>query len=151
MGRNCGDIALYAGLAGGAESIIVPEMEFNIDEICERAIRGRNRGKLHNLVILAEGVGNPFEIAKEMNKKTGIETKVTVLGYLQRGGTPTTMDRIMASEMGKRAVELLLENKSNRVLGIKCNNIIDMDISEALSMKKVFDVDMYNTASVLSI
>ena len=151
MGRNCGDIALYAGLAGGAESIIVPEMEFNIDEICERAIRGRNRGKLHNLVILAEGVGNPFEIAKEMNKKTGIETKVTVLGYLQRGGTPTTMDRIMASEMGKRAVELLLDNKSNRVLGVKCNNIIDIDISEALSMKKVFDVDMYNTARVLSI
>ena len=151
MGRNCGDIALYAGLAGGAESIIVPEMEFDMDKICEKAIMGRNRGKLHHIIVLAEGVGNPFEIAKEMEEKTGIETRVTVLGYLQRGGTPTTMDRIMASEMGKKAVELLLENKSNRVLGFKCNNIIDMDINEALALQKEFDRDLYNTANVLSI
>lgn len=151
MGRNCGDIALYAGLAGGAESIIVPELEFDIDKICEKAIMGRNRGKLHHIIVLAEGVGNPFEIAKEMEEKTGIETRVTVLGYLQRGGTPTTMDRIMASEMGKKAVELLLENKSNKVLGFKCNNIMDMDINEALVLKKEFDMDLYNTANVLSI
>ena len=151
MGRNCGDIALYSGLAGGAESIIVPEIEFDMDKICEKAIMGRNRGKLHHIIIVAEGVGNPFDIAKEMEEKTGIETRVTVLGYLQRGGTPTTMDRIMASEMGKKAVELLLENKSNRVLGFKCNNIIDMDINEALNMNKEFDMDLYNTANVLSI
>lgn len=151
MGRNCGDIALYAGLAGGAESIIVPEIEFDMDKICEKAIMGRNRGKLHHIIVLAEGVGNPFEIAKEMEEKTGIETRVTVLGYLQRGGTPTTMDRIMASEMGKKAVELLLENKSSKVLGFKCNNIMDMDINEALALKKEFDMDLYNTANVLSI
>lgn len=151
MGRNCGDIALYSGLAGGAESIVVPEIKFDLDAICEKALMGRNRGKLHNIIILAEGVGNPFEIANAMEEKTGIETKVTVLGYLQRGGTPVTMDRIMASEMGKRAVGLLLENKSNRVLGYKCNNIIDMDITEALEMKKEFDIDMYNTANVLSL
>lgn len=151
MGRNCGDIALYAGLAGGAESIIVPEIDFDMDKICEKAIMGRNRGKLHHIIVLAEGVGNPFEIAKEMEEKTGIETRVTVLGYLQRGGTPTTMDRIMASEMGKKAVELLLENKSNRVLGFKCNNIIDMDINDALALKKELDMDLYNTANVLSI
>ncbi|WFA09173.1 6-phosphofructokinase [Tissierella sp. Yu-01] len=151
MGRNCGDIALYAGLAGGAESIIVPEIDYDIDEICEKVLRGRNRGKLHHIIIVAEGVGNPYNIAKVMEDKTGIETKVTVLGYLQRGGTPNTVDRIMGCEMGKRAVELLLEGKSNRVLGIKCNNIFDMDISEALSMKKIFDVEMYNTANVLSL
>ena len=151
MGRNCGDIALYAGLAGGAESIIVPEVEFDIDKVCEKALMGRNRGKLHNLVILAEGVGNPYEIADVMTKKTGLETKVTVLGYLQRGGTPATMDRVMASEMGKRAVELLLDNKLSRVLGIKCNNIIDMDITEALNMKKKFDMEMYKTADILSL
>lgn len=151
MGRNCGDIALYSGLAGGAESIVVPEIKFDLDAICEKALMGRNRGKLHNIIILAEGVGNPFEIANAMEEKTGIETKVTVLGYLQRGGTPVTMDRIMASEMGKRAVGLLLENKSNRVLGYKCNNIIDMDISQALEMTKEFDMDMYNTANVLSL
>ncbi len=151
MGRNCGDIALYAGLAGGAESIIVPEMEYDIDKICEKAMVGRNRGKLHNIIILAEGVGNPYELAKAMEEKTGIETRVTVLGYLQRGGTPTTMDRIYASLMGKKAVELLMENKGNRVLGIKCNNIIDMDINEALKVEKKFDFDMYKTADILSL
>lgn len=151
MGRNCGDIALYAGLAGGAESIIVPEAEFDIDKICEKALVGRNRGKLHNLIILAEGVGNPFEIAKIMEEKTGIETKVTVLGYLQRGGTPTSVDRIIASRLGKKAVELLLENKSGRVVGVKCNDIIDMDITEALSIKKKFNLDMYKTADILSL
>lgn len=151
MGRNCGDIALYAGLAGGAESIIIPEREFDMDKICEKALTGKNRGKLHNIIILAEGVGNPYEIASEIQTKTGIETRVTVLGYLQRGGTPTTMDRIFASEMGKKSVELLLNNKSNRVVGIKCNNIIDMDINEALDMKKEFDLDMYKTADILSL
>lgn len=151
MGRNAGDIALYAGLAGGAESIIVPEIDYDIDEVCEKVLRGRNRGKLHHIIIVAEGVGNPYNIAKAMEDKTGIETKVTVLGYLQRGGTPNTVDRIMGCEMGKRAVELLLEGKSSRVLGIKCNDIFDMDISEALSMKKIFDVEMYNTANVLSL
>ena len=151
MGRNCGDIALYAGLAGGAESIIIPELEFDMDKICEKALMGKNRGKLHNIIILAEGVGNPYEIASEIQTKTGIETRVTVLGYLQRGGTPTTMDRIFASEMGKKAIELLMNNKSNRVVGIKCNNIIDMDIKEALEMKKEFDQDMYKTADILSL
>lgn len=151
MGRNCGDIALYAGLAGGAESIIVPEMDYDIDKICAKAMVGRNRGKLHNIIILAEGVGNPYEIARTMEEKTGIETRVTVLGYLQRGGTPTTMDRIYASLMGKKAVDLLMQGKSNRVLGVKCNEIIDMDIDEALDMVKEFNVEMYETADILSL
>jgi 6-phosphofructokinase 1 len=151
MGRNCGDIALYSGLAGGAGSIIVPELDFDIDKICEKALRAKNRGKLHNIIILAEGVGNPYEIAEAMTDKTGLETKVTVLGYLQRGGTPVTIDRIIASEMGRKAVELLMENKTNRVLGVKCNNIIDMDLTEALNMKKVIDTDMYHTADILSL
>lgn len=151
MGRNCGDIALYAGLAGGAESIIVPEMNYDIDKICAKAMVGRNRGKLHNIIILAEGVGNPYEIARTMEEKTGIETRVTVLGYLQRGGTPTTMDRIYASLMGKKAVDLLMQGKSNRVLGVKCNEIIDMDIDEALDMVKEFNVEMYETADILSL
>lgn len=151
MGRNCGDIALYAGLAGGAESIIVPEIDYDIDKICAKAMVGRNRGKLHNIIILAEGVGNPYEIARTMEEKTGIETRVTVLGYLQRGGTPTTMDRIYASLMGKKAVDLLMQGKSNRVLGVKCNEIIDMDIDEALDMVKEFNVEMYETADILSL
>lgn len=151
MGRHCGDIALYAGVAGGAESIIIPEVEFDIDEVCKRAIQGKNRGKLHHIIVLAEGVGNAYDVSKAIVDKTGIDTRVTILGYIQRGGTPTSFDRIMASKMGNKAIELLKQGKSNRVLGVKCNKIIDLDITEALKMEKQFDLDMYNTAKVLSI
>lgn len=151
MGRHCGDIALYAGLAGGAESIIVPEVEFNIDEVCKKALQGKNRGKLHHIIVLAEGVGNAYDVAKPIVEKTGIDTRVTILGYIQRGGTPTSFDRVLASNMGNKAIELLRDGKSGRALGIKCNEIIDMDINEALEVKKVFNIEMYNTAQVLSI
>jgi 6-phosphofructokinase 1 len=151
MGRNCGDIALYAGLSGGAESIIVPEVEFNVDDVCRKVIKGRNRGKLHHIIVLAEGVGNAYEVAEEIESKTGNETRVTVLGHIQRGGSPTCFDRIMASRMGHKAVELLLEGKYNRALGMKCNEIIDMDLEEALSAEKNLDMDMYEIAKVLSI
>lgn len=151
MGRHCGDIALYSGLAGGVESIIIPEVPFDIDEICKKQLQGKNRGKLHNIIVLAEGVGNAYDVAKQIYEKTGIETRVTVLGHIQRGGTPVPFDRILASEMGKIAVELLLENKAGRALGVKCNDIFDMDISEALAVKKQFDINRYNTAKVLSI
>jgi len=151
MGRNCGDIALYAGLAGGAESILLPEVEYDIELVCQKLLTGKNRGKQHYLVVLAEGAGSGVDIAKQIEEKTGIETKVSVLGYIQRGGPAASFDRIMASRMGKRAVELLIEGKKNRVLGFKCNEIIDMDIDEALGMKKVFNEELYDLASVLSI
>ncbi len=151
MGRNCGDIALYAGLSGGAESIIVPEIELDIDEVVERALQGESRGKLHHIIVLAEGVGSPYDISKSIIVKTGIDTRVTILGYVQRGGTPTSFDRIMASQMGNRAIELLKEGKSGRALGIKCNKIVDYNISDALLVEKVFDMEMYNTAKILSI
>ncbi|SHK03382.1 6-phosphofructokinase, partial [Caminicella sporogenes DSM 14501] len=96
MGRHCGDIALYSGLAGGAESIIVPEEDFDIDSICKKLIQGKNRGKLHSIIMLAEGIGNAFELGKEIEEKTGIETRVTILGHVQRGGSPTAFDRILA-------------------------------------------------------
>ncbi len=151
MGRNCGDIALYAGMAGGAESIIVPEVEINTDNVCKRVIKGRNRGKLHSIIVLAEGVGNSFELAEEIEEKTGTETRVTILGHIQRGGTPTTFDRVTASTMGNKAMELLIEGKSGRALGLKENKIIDMDLDEAISIKNEFDKDMYQIARVLSI
>ncbi|NLC03583.1 MAG: 6-phosphofructokinase [Tissierellia bacterium] len=151
MGRNCGDIALYAGLAGGAESIIVPEVEFNIDEVCRKVMQGRNRGKLHHIIVLAEGVGDAYEIANSIIETTDTETKVTILGHIQRGGTPTSFDRILASEMGRKAIELLLDNKSGRAIGIKCNKVLDLDITEALKAEKVFDMEMYNNAKILSI
>lgn len=151
MGRSCGDIALFAGLAGGAESIIVPEEAIDIDSVCRKVIKGRNRGKLHSIIALAEGVGNAYELAKEIEEKTGAETKVTILGHIQRGGTPTAFDRIIASKMGNKAVELLIEGKSGRAMGFKDNDIIDLDIDEALSQEKDFDREMYEVAKILSI
>lgn len=151
MGRHCGDIALYAGLAGGAESIIVPEVEFDIDKVCKKAVQGKNRGKLHHIIVLAEGVGNAYDVSKSIEEKTGIDTRVTILGYIQRGGTPTSFDRILASKMGDKAVELIGGNKSGRALGVKCNKIIDLEINEALNVKKEFDIEMYKTTKILSI
>lgn len=151
MGRHCGDIALYSGLAGGAESIIVPEEGFNIEDVCKRLIQGKNRGKLHSIILLAEGVGNAYELSKEIQNYTGIETRVTILGHLQRGGSPTAFDRILASKMGAKAVELLLEGKTARTLGVKGNKIFDMDIDEALSMEKNFDKETYELTKILSI
>lgn len=151
MGRHCGDIALYAGLAGGAESIIVPEEEFSVEDVCRKLINGRNRGKMHSIIMLAEGIGNGFNLAKEVEEKTGIETKVTVLGHIQRGGTPTAFDRVLASRMGAKAVELLMEDKSGRAVGIRNNEIMDLDIDEALSHKKVFERDIYKLTKILSI
>jgi len=151
MGRKCGDIALYSGLAGGAESIIVLETGINVDEVCKKIIQGRNRGKLHHIIVLAEGIKNPYEVSDEIKDKTGAEVRVTTLGHIQRGGTPTSFDRIMASRMGHKAVELLLNNKSGRALGMKCNKIIDISLEEALKVEKIFNKDMYNIAKTLSI
>ncbi|MCM8900717.1 6-phosphofructokinase [Caldicoprobacter algeriensis] len=151
MGRNAGDIALYAGLAGGAEDIIVPEIPFNVDNICRILIEGKNRGKVSYILIVAEGTKNSFLLAKEIEEKTGLEVRVTVLGHIQRGGSPTAADRILASRMGAYAVKLLLSGKSNRVVAIRGSQIVDYDIDEALSMKKEFDHEMYELAKILSI
>ena len=151
MGRHCGDIALYAGLAGGAESIIVPEIKCDIDDVCKKVISGRNRGKLHHIIVLAEGAGKAHDVANEVIEKTGMDTRVTILGHIQRGGTPTVFDRILASEMGNRAVELLSRDRTGRALGIRCDKIIDLELKEALSVKKEFNIEMYNTAKILSI
>lgn len=151
MGRNCGDIALYGGLAGGAESIIVPEMDLDLDEVIEKAINGRNRGKLHHIIVLAEGIIDAYKVAEIVEEGTGIDTRVTILGYTQRGGTPITFDRILASKMGRKAVELLLNNEVDKAIGIRCNEIINIPIERALEIKKDFDKDMFETAKMLSI
>lgn len=151
MGRNVGDIALYSGLAGGAESIIVPEVEFSCDDVCKRLLQGKNRGKLHSIILLAEGVGKASELAEDIHSKIGMEVRITILGYLQRGGAPTAFDRILASRLGAKAVELLIQGKSGRAVGIRNNKIIDEDINKALVMKKQFNMEMYELAKVLSI
>lgn len=150
MGRNSGDIALYAGLAGGAEGIIVPEMGFRLENVCKILIERKNKGKLHSIIILAEGVGDALQLEQQIMKNVDIEVRSTILGYIQRGGNTTAFDRILASRLGARAVELLAENKSNRVVGIKDNRIIDLDIAEALSMKKEFQRELYELAANLS-
>lgn len=151
MGRNCGDIALYAGLAGGAEMVIIPEVDYNIDEVCDKIMQGRARGKKHSIIILAEGAGDAKDISELIEKKTGVGTRYSVLGYTQRGGTPSAFDRLMGSQMGAMAVELLTSSVSNRVLGIKGNEIFHMDIEEALSMEKKFDEKSYELTKILSI
>ena len=150
MGRNCGDIALYTGVAGGAESIIIPEKEYNADKLCKQILQGKLKGKMHNLVLLAEGVGGANELAKYIEEVTGIETRSTILGHIQRGGSPTCMDRILASRMAYKAVELLISGKSSRVVGIKNGKIIDMDIDEALSVERSFDQELYDISTTLS-
>ena len=151
MGRRAGDIALYSGLAGGAENVIVPEIEYNIDEICRSLIQGKNRGKQSYIIIVAEGAGNAFSIAKEIEEKTGFEVRVTVLGHLQRGGSPTAMDRLLASRMGAYAVNILLEGKSNSIAAARVSRTVDYDIDEALSMPMEIDESMYELARILSI
>lgn len=157
MGRNAGDIALYSGIAGGAESIIVPELPFNLDEVCERIIQGRNRGKKHNIIVVAEGlvlnkeINGSMELGKQIEAKTGLEVKVTILGHIQRGGSPTAFDRILASMMGARAVELLKQGIGNRVVAIRDNHIVDFDVEEALMMKRSFNNELYQLSQALSI
>ncbi len=151
MGRKSGDIALYSGLAGGAESIVVPEMEFSFESICKKLLQGKNRGKLHSIIMLSEGVGNAIKLAEDIESKIGMEVRITILGYLQRGGAPTAFDRILASRFGARAVELLLQGKRGRVVGIRNNKIIDEDFDVALKTEKKFDRHLYELAKILSI
>ncbi|HCX64599.1 MAG TPA: 6-phosphofructokinase [Eubacteriaceae bacterium] len=151
MGRECGEIALFAGLAGGAESILVPEREYDLDTITNKLLRGKDRGKLHSIIVLAEGVGNFEDFCKKIEEKTGVSTRGTNLGYIQRGGSPTAFDRILASRMGYEAVNVLMKGKTSRVICIQNNKYTDLDINEALEIKNDFDDTAYDIANVLSI
>jgi 6-phosphofructokinase 1 len=151
MGRDCGDIALYAGLAGGAEAVIIPEIPNDVDALCRTIIHGKKRGKLHSIILLAEGVGKPYELAEEIKRKTNSDVKVSVIGYLQRGGTPSPSDRILGSRMGAYAVDLLVQGKYGRAVGIKGNQMIDLSFGEALEMKKDYDRNIYELARILAI
>lgn len=151
MGRNCGDIALYSGIAGGAESIVIPEVELDIDAIIKKIKNGRKRGKKHHIIVAAEGALDAYELARIIEEKGAIETRVTVLGYVQRGGVPTVQDRILASDFGYEAVNLLLSGKSGLALGYRSGKIIEVDIDEALETKKAFDKDQLKMVDILSI
>lgn len=152
MGRRCGDIALQTGIATGATAILVPEIPYNIErDVIQRIINTQKTGKKHFIIVVAEGVGKVAELANYIENRLGIETRATILGHVQRGGSPTLRDRVVASEMGFRAVELLEKNLGNRVVAMKDGKIIDLDINEALDMQRVFDEDLYKIAMTISI
>jgi len=146
MGRNAGYIAVNTGIACGALDIITTEMPYDLDEIAKKMLETRKQGKQHFIIVVSEGVGHSTEIAQIIQEKTGIESRATILGHVQRGGAPTVRDRVVASQMGYYAVDLLAQGIGNRVVGMQNNKIVDFDIKEALSMKKSFEIDLYNIA-----
>lgn len=152
MGRNAGYIALWCGIANGAEDILLPE-KYDYDEqrIINSIIDNRKKGKTHHIIINAEGVGHSVSMAKRIEAATGMETRATILGYMQRGGNPTAKDRVYASIMGALAADILLAGKSNRVVGYKHGEFVDFDIEEALSMQKNIPEYEYQVARILSV
>ena len=150
MGRNAGYIALWCGIANGAEDILLPERyDGNEQALIDRIIENRKRGKKHN-IINAEGIGHSGSMARRIEAATGIETRATILGHMQRGGTPTCKDRVYASIMGARAAELLCEGKSNRLVAYKHGEFVDFDIQEALQMKKDISEEQFEIAKMLA-
>lgn len=152
MGRNAGYIAANAAIACGAEVVLVPEREWDFEkDVIFPILSGKVRGKTHSIVIVAEGIGNSYELAERIEKRTDIETRATILGHIQRGGTPTVRDRVIASQMGHKAVEILLEGRSNRVVCMKDDKIIDIDIEEGLNMKKDISDEILELTKILSV
>lgn len=151
MGRDAGDLALWAGLAAGAESILIPEDPYKIEDIVTRLERGASRGKRHSIIIVAEGVMNGHKLAKQLEERTGVKIRTSVLGHIQRGGSPSARDRVLAGRFGARAVELLLGNKGGRAVGVKNHNVIDYDLNEAFEVKHQADLSLYTLSKELSI
>ena len=163
MGRHAGFLTLGAGLAGGAESILIPEVDFSIEEVANKVKSGYERGKLHSIVMVAEGVGenfktnrdlnqsNAFRLGEAISEKTGLETRVIILGHLQRGGKPTARDRILGSRLGARAVDKLIAGVTNQMVSCQNGGLSEIDIPEMLSSSKDIEQDMYDLAQILSI
>lgn len=151
MGRHAGDIALWSGLADGAESILIPEDPQDLEEVISRVKRGHDRGKKHSIILVAEGVGSAVEIGKKITEASKIDTRVTVLGHIQRGGSPTAFDRVLASRLGAKAVELLINGEAGKMVGIQNNKVVHHDIEHVLTSKHQIDNDMVALAQELSI
>ena len=150
MGRDAGYLALWCGIANGAEYILLPEQhQYDEQKIIDDIIENRKRGKKHYIIINAEGVGDSINMAKRIEEATGVETRASILGHLQRGGSPTVKDRVYASVMGMKAVELLAEGKTNRVVGYQKGEYIDFDINDALKMHKEIPQYLLDAADIL--
>ncbi|GAF39111.1 6-phosphofructokinase [Agrilactobacillus composti DSM 18527 = JCM 14202] len=150
MGRGAGDIALWSGVAGGAEEIIIPEHDFDIKQVAEQIQSGRDRGKKHTLIVLAEGVMHAQDFEKELDKYGDFHARSTVLGHVQRGGAPTARDRVMASQMGAFAVELLLEGKGGLAVGIENNRLTYHNMTDLFDSKHHAELSLFNLNHDLS-
>jgi 6-phosphofructokinase 1 len=151
MGRGAGDIALWAGMCGGAESIIIPEADYVMEDVIDRIKQGYERGKKHSIIVMAEGIGKSIEMKKEIEEKTGFETKITILGHIQRGGSPSAYDRMISSQMGAMAVDLLTEGKKGVMVGLKNGRLTHTPIKESKKDKSDVDLSIYDLARSLSI
>ena len=151
MGRRCGDLALYAGLAGGADSILVPEVEPDVNAIVRKVLEGQQSGKLHSIILKAEGVAvSTDELARKIQSVTGRDARVVVPGHIQRGGTPTARDRILASQTASKAVKLLYNDEESKAVGVCRSEIIAIPLAEALEMDNNFNMEMYELVNTLS-
>lgn len=150
MGRNAGYIAVNTGVACGATAVLTVEEPFDLDEVIKKIERTRKAGKQHFIIVVAEGIGGSNDIAKKIEEATGIETRATILGHVQRGGSPTLRDRVVATQLGYYAVNLLEKGIGNRVVGLQKNEPVDFDIQEALSMTKHFEKELYDMVDILS-
>lgn len=151
MGRRAGYLALRTAIAVGATHVLVPEIGYDIDEVCQQINEGHAIGKQHFIIIVAEGIGGVEQIAKDIQEKTGIESRATILGHVQRGGRPSARDRVNATRMGYHAVKLLSAGIGNRVVVMKNSKVIDYDIQEALAMTKPFENDLYDMVMQISV
>lgn len=152
MGRSAGFLALNAGIAAGATAILIPEAEYDLEkDVYERIRRAKAAGKNNFIVIVAEGIGGVEELAKKIEANTGVESRATVLGHVQRGGTPTVKDRVAASELGNYAVKLLEKGIGNRVVALQNGKVVDYDIYEALNMKKSIDLNLYEISKEIAL
>lgn len=150
MGRHCGDLALYAGIGGGAEVIIVPEVKLTNEDIVNKLLEFRASGKRSGIVVLAEGAGHADELTKMLVEKTNLEIRSSVLGHIQRGGSPSNQDRYLGTSFGAHAVQLLKKGIGNRIVGIRNNEIYDIDIIEGLAIPRKFNKDLYDLAQVVA-
>lgn len=159
MGRDSGHIALAAGLAGGAESILIPEEDYSLTELCQKVIRGYQKGKAHSIIMVAEGyhprgvdkVESPgIYVGNFIREKTGFETRITILGHIQRGGTPTVIDRVLASKFGAKAVELLVDNQGGKMAAIQGNQVVAVPFTDVFRNQKEIDREAFRLAEILS-
>ncbi len=150
MGRNCGYIALVSGITTGAEAIVIPEVKVDFQALADKLLAGKKRGKINSIVVVAEGAASAYTVARHLENRTGYETRVSILGHIQRGGSPSAFDRLLACRLGSGAAEALLSGQNNVMMGLQSDGIVPVDLNKALQTKKEIDLELYKLANILS-